>query len=497
MALPQGPLFNHSMVPLLVPLKEPSAVPLHRQLYDALREAILAGRLAAGDRLPSTRVLAGSLGVSRNTVMTAFDQLLDEGYMEGRVGSGTYISEKLPDDLLNARPIDGKQTVERPPARLSKLGHVLATSPAIPRRPHLAPRAFRPGPPSTAEFPWKTWAQLSARRWRNPPRELVSYGEPQGYRPLREAIVAYVRSARAVRCEASQVLITAGSQQGLDLAARLLLNPGDRALIEDPAYLGARGAFLGAGARLDPIPVDQDGLDVDRVLRRRAARVTYVTPSHQFPLGVTLSLARRLQLLEWANESQSWIIEDDYNSEFRYSGRPIASLQGLDSAGRVIYMGSFSKIMFPALRLGYLILPPDLVDAFVSARTLADRHSPTVEQAVLADFIDGGHFGRHIRRMRGIYAERQATLVDAARRSLSGLINIAPADSGMHVVGWLREDVNDAEASSRALENGVEGPPLSAYSLRPRRPGGLILGYTSVTPREIREGARRLAIALS
>jgi GntR family transcriptional regulator/MocR family aminotransferase len=497
MALPQGPLFGRSMVPLLLPLRDSSALPLHRQLYDGLRDAILTGRLTAGQRLPSTRVLAESLGISRNTVMTAFDQLLAEGYMEGRVGSGTYISEKLPDDLLNARPVDRTPALRRTAARLSKLGHVLATTAAIPRRPHTPPRPFRPGPPSTMEFPWKIWVNLFSRRWRNPSRELVAYGQPQGYRPLREAIAAYVRSSRAVRCEAEQVLIIAGSQQGLDLVARLLINPGDRVWIEEPGYLGARGAFLGAGARLVPVPVDQDGFDVDYAIARRPARVVYLTPSHQFPLGATLTLARRLQLLEWAAQSQAWIVEDDYNSEFRHAGRPIASLQGLDSSGRVIYMGSFSKVLFPALRLGYLILPPNLIDAFISARRLADYHSPTVEQAVLADFMEAGHFGRHIRRMRGIYAERQDALIDAFRRHLPRLIDVKPAQAGMHVVGWLPRNVSDVEMSQRAIDSGIEAPSLSAFSLRPRRAGGLILGYAAFTPREIREGAKRLAIALA
>lgn len=485
------------MAPLLLPLHESEGAPLHRQLYEGLRDAILSGRLAAAARLPSTRALAEGLGISRNTVMTAFDQLTAEGYIAGRIGSGTYVSEKLPEDLLTARPVELKRHSRHAPIRLSRLGQVLATSSVIPRRPYGAPRAFRPGPPSTAEFPWKLWTQLTARRWRNPPRELVAYGEAAGYRRLREAIAAYVTSARAVRCDAGQVLITAGSQQGLDLAARLLVNPGDSVCIEDPAYLGARGAFLSAGARLVAAPVDGEGLQVRHAIARaRHARIVYVTPSHQFPLGVTLSLGRRLELLEWAARSNAWIIEDDYNSEFRYSGRPIASLQGLDSSGRVIYVGSFSKVLFPALRLGYLILPAELVDAFTSARTLADHHSPTVEQAVLADFINDGHFGRHIRRMRGIYEERQQTLITAARRHLAGLIEVEPAESGMHVVGRLPPDVDDAEASRSAMEHGVEAPALSAFRLQPRLPGGLVLGYAAVSLREIRDGVRRLGAAL-
>ncbi len=255
-----------------------------------------------------------------------------------------------------------------------------------------------------------------------------------------------------MRCEASQVIVVNGAQQAVDLAARVLLDPGDTAWVEDPGYQGARGALIAAGIRLAPVPVDAEGLDVRRGARAApGARLVYVTPSHQYPLGVTMSLNRRLALLEWASASGAWILEDDYDSEYRYAGRPLAALQGLDTAGRVIYVGTFSKVLFPALRLGYLVVPPELVDAFVAARALADRHSPSVTQAALADFIDGGHFARHVRRTRALYAERQAALVRAAQRTLGGLLEVAPAEAGMHLMGWLPVGVDDRVAARAAL----------------------------------------------
>jgi GntR family transcriptional regulator / MocR family aminotransferase len=478
---------------------DPSAsMPLYRQLYSALRAAILAGRLKAGARLPSTRALAAEFGISRNTVMNAYAQLLAEGYVEGEVGSGTYVARTLPDDLLHAR-VSATHVPQQTQAgrMLSRRGALLgATRVPTPRFPGEL-KAFRPGVPALDAFPYELWARLVARRWRRPQRSLLGYGDPAGYRPLREAIATYLGEARAVRCDAEQVIVVAGSQQALDLTARLLLDEGDAAWIEDPGYLGARGAFLGAGATLVPVPVDGEGLDVAAgKARDPEARLIYVSPSHQYPYGVTMSLPRRLALLEWASRAAAWVLEDDYDSEYRYAGRPLAALQGLDSEGRVIYLGTFSKVLFPALRLGYMVVPPDLVDVFAAARALVDRHSPTLDQAALADFIADGHFARHIRRMRALYAERQAILVEATTHELAGALDVSPAEAGMHLVGWLREGMNDVEASRQATTHGVEAPPLSLYSLQPPRRGGLLLGYTAVGEKEIRDGVQRLAKAL-
>ncbi len=464
-----------------------------------MRAAVLEGRLPPGSRLPSTRTLASDLGVSRNTVMGAFDQLLAEGYLEGKVGSGTYVADKLPEELLHAHGAAAKLAAQprSTGTLLSHRGAVLASTPLIPPRPHRAPRAFRPGPGAVDQFPARVWMRLAARRWRGSMRELLPYGESAGYRPLREAIAAYVRASRAVRCDTEQVVVIAGSQQGLDLVSRLLLDPGDRVWIEDPGYLGARGAFAGAGARLCGVPVDREGLLVETgIAREPQARMVYVTPSHQFPMGVTMSLARRLALLEWAARAGAWVVEDDYDSEFRFAGRPIASLQGLDRAGRVIYIGTFSKVLFPSMRLGYLVLPPDLVEPFASARALIDQHSPLLDQAVLADFIAEGHFSRHIRRMRALYAHRHAAFAELVAKELHGLLEVHPQDAGMHTVGWLPEGVDDAEAARAALDHGVETQPLSAYALDRLSRGGLLLGYTCTGTREMREGVKRLAQAL-
>ena len=478
-------------------LDSDSAIPLHRQLYEGLRGAILAGRLVAGTRLPATRVLARELCVSRNTVMNAFEQLLAEGYVEGQTGSGTYVSHVLPDDLLRVPERPASQSPAGLNRRLSRRGALLAATPVTIARDQGLPRAFRPGLPTFETFPFDIWTRLVARHWKRPPPELLSYGEPAGYRPLREAIAAYLRAARGVQCATEQVIVVAGSQQGLDLAARVLLDPGDRVWIEDPGYVGARGALRSAGAQLVPVPLDREGLRVAVGIDTCAgARMAYVTPSHQYPLGVTMSLSRRLALLDWARRTGAWLLEDDYDSEYRYTGRPLPALQGLDTDGRTIYLGTFSKVLFPSLRLGYLVVPADLADAFVAARALADRHPPSLEQAALTDFIAEGHFARHIRRTRALYAARQAALIEAAGRELAGLIELHPAEAGMHLVGWLPEGIDDAVIAKRAAQAGVDTPALSSYALEPLRRGGLLLGYAAVSEAEIRQGIQRLGAAL-
>jgi len=476
-----------------------SSVPRYRQLYDAIREAILAGRLRPGARLPSTRTLAAQVGSSRNTVLAAFEQLTAEGYLQGKVGAGTTVAATLPDDVLQAEPTP--TSVARARARrnaLSRRGALILKS-RLARAPASGgPRPFRMGLPALDAFPFEVWARLVARRWRRVPHQLLDYGDPAGYGPLREAIAVYLREARAVRCEAGQVIIVTGSQQGIDLTARVLFDAGDPVWVEDPGYPGARSALAAAELRIVPVPVDGEGLDVGAgAVRAPAARLVYVTPSHQYPLGVTMSLARRLALLEWARRAGAWILEDDYDSEYRYAGRPLAALQGLDSASCVIYLGTFSKVLFPALRVGYVVVPPELVDAFVAARALIDRHTPSVTQAVLADFIEEGHFARHIRRTRALYAERQAVLVEAAAQSLAGRLRVPPSETGMHLVGWLPPGADDRAASAAAAAAGVAAAPLSAFRLRSRGPGALLLGYAGLGTEEIRDGIMRLDAALA
>jgi GntR family transcriptional regulator/MocR family aminotransferase len=483
---------------LTLPLDPAAATPLFRQLYEGLRRGILDGTLPPGARLPATRGLAGELGVSRNTVLNAYVQLLAEGYLEGRAGSGTYVARTLPEELTQASPAAGPERSPAAPRRaLSRRGEVLARAAAAAPRPAVAPRPFRPGTPALDAFPFETWRRLVARHYRRPPRDLLGYDHPAGYAPLRRAIAAHLGPARAVHCDPEQVLITTGSQQGLDLIARLLLDPGDPVWFEDPGYPGARGALQGSGAVVVPVPVDGDGLDVAAgVARRPDARLAYVSPSHQYPLGMTLSLARRLALLDWARRANAWVVEDDYDSEFRYTGRPLAALQGLDRDGRVLYLGTFSKALFPSLRLGYLVVPPDLVDAFTAARSVIDRQAATLTQAVVADFLDEGHFVRHIRRMRTLYGERQETLLRAARREFGGLLEVCPCATGMHLVGWLLDGRDDRQASRAAAAVGVEAPPLANYCVEHRGRGGLMLGYACAEPRQIRDAARRLGAAL-
>jgi GntR family transcriptional regulator/MocR family aminotransferase len=482
-----------------VALDPASKLPMHRQLYEALRAAVLSRDLPAGARLSSTREMSASLGVSRNTVMTAFEQLLAEGYLEGRVGSGTFVTKTLPDDVLRAR--DATAAPSRTPAsgarRLSSRGATLVALPATVSGPGTS-LAFRTGLPALDAFPFEVWSRYVARRWRRASHDLLGYADSAGHAPLREAIAQHLAHARGVRCEAAQVVIVSGSQQALDLSARLLLEPGDEVWMEEPGYHGARAALAGAGARLVHVPVDGEGIDVAAGLAcAPRAALAYVSPSHQYPLGVTMSLTRRLALLDWARTVGAWILEDDYDSEYRYTVRPLAALQGLDTDGRVIYMGTFSKVMLPSLRLGYLVLPPDLVDVFTRARAVADRHSPSVEQAALSDFILDGELDRHIRRMRMLYASRQHALVDAAAAELGGLLDVKPSPTGMHLVGTLASGTDDVALSQRASALRVEAPALSLYYARPTSATGLVLGYAAVPEDEMRPAARRLAAAFA
>jgi GntR family transcriptional regulator/MocR family aminotransferase len=480
-----------------VELDRESPVPLYQQLYAAFRGAILAGRLPPGTILPSTRSIADDLRVSRNTGARAFEQLLAEGYVVGRVGSGTYVAEDLPEECLATRAgSEARSAPESAAPRLSVRGERLASAMQVLSAAPGAGYPFRAGTPALDAFPYEVWSRLVAKRRNLPPREVLGWGDPAGYEPLRAAIADYLGAARGVRCDAEQVIVVAGSQQAIDVAARLLLDPGDAAWMEEPGYAGARASFLGAGLKVVPVPVDGEGLDVAAAIARAPrARMAYVAPSHQFPLGGTMGLARRLALLEWAERAGAWIVEDDYDSEYRYAGRPLAALQGLDRGGRVIYLGTFSKVLFPALRLAYLVVPRRLAGAFRAARLL--DAAPTFEQMVLADFIAGGHFVRHIRRMRALYAARQAALVREAARSLGGRLRVEPSDAGMHLIGWLPEGADDAAVARAAAERGVEVLPLSSfYACKPGRPG-VLLGYACVNERDLAWGIARLARALA
>lgn len=488
--------------PLDLPRGESADGSLRARLYEQLRTAILQGQLPAGTRLPSSRVLAAELGVSRNTVLAALEQLYAEGYVEGRPGSGTFVTGSLPDELLSARVHAPVARVDHEVRRrLSRRGRQIAGAPRTPipafRGGPVTDRAFTIGLPALDAFPVELWSQLHARRSRSISADQMCYGSPAGYLPLRRAVAAHLATARGVRCTAEQVVIVSGSQQALDLTARLLLDPGDAAWIEDPGYLGTRAALTAAGADLEPVRVDAEGLDVAAgIAARPSARLAVVTPSHQFPLGTTMSLARRLALLEWAGATGAWIVEDDYDAEFRYVGRPLTALQGIDGQGCVIYVGTFSKSLFPGLRLGYLVAPPDLVDGFAAAHLSADIHPPLLTQAVLAEFVDAGHFERHLRRMRSLYAQRQDAVVSAVAQRLAGAVAVDTADSGLHLVGTLREGLEDRVVARHAADRGVDVWPMSPHVLRHDPGASILLGFANLSPAKLRLGVDGLAGAV-
>ena len=497
-----------SRAPLLQVTLDPAAGPLYRQLYEAVRRAVLEGKLAPGTRLPPSRTLAGELGCSRNTVINAYDQLHAEGYLEGKVGAGSYVSDVLPEALLTARPLP--RTLEGArlkPRSLSQRGQSLSplhqARGQTPKRPD---RAFLPGLPDPDHFPFDLWSRLLARSWRRPATGLIRSGGAGGLPALREALALYLRRARDLDCTPEQVLITGGAQQAVSLAAQLLLDPGDTAVMEEPGYPGLRGPLLAAGLKIAPVPVDGEGLSVSH-LRRRApeARMAVVAPSHHYPLCTVMSLKRRLELLDWARESEAWILEDDYDSEYRYAGRPLAALQALDSPaaggqGRVLYIGSFSKVLFPSIRLGYLVVPPDLAERFERGRAALDEHSSMIAQPALAAFLSEGHFAAHLRRTRLLYAARQEALLAAAKEHLSGLLTLEPDEAGLHLIARpseaLARRLTDKQMEERAATRGLACRALSRYYQETPGQRGLLLGYAAVPEDAMGQACRDLADAL-
>ncbi len=477
---------------LILPSRE-AKTPAFRWLYAALRGDILAGRLRPGSRLPATRDLAAQYGLSRGTVVSAFEELKSEGYLHGSKGSGTYVSSVLPENLLQVAPKPRERlSVSKQPRRLSGYGLRVQPFANLQSRPT---RAFRANLPALDLFPTRIWTRLAERRLRRLSIPQLLGCDTLGYLPLRTAVADYLNTSRGTRCTPQQVMIVSGMQEALDLAARLILNPGDLVCLEEPGYPGAAMAFEALGAKICATPVDSEGMELPG-RRARKARLVYVTPGHQFPVGMTMSLARRLQLLEWARRSRSLVFEDDYDSEFRYAGRPIPALQGLDQHGLVLFAGSFSKVLFPSLRLGYLVLPPDLVDSFAAAKSVLNRHAAPFEQTVLCDFINEGHFARHLRRMREVYAERLAILMESARKKLTGLLEFSSVEAGLQTVGWLCPAIDSAAATRAAQARKVEVTPLSIYSRGALRREGLQLGFAAVNGQEIRRGVHQLAIAL-
>ena len=475
---------------LVIPLSK-NREPFFRQIYRGLRQAILSGAFPAGERLPSTRDLAEQLGVSRTVVLFAYEQLLAEGFAIGRGGSGTYV----PEGLGRTVPIREKRSAR---LKLSRYGSAAADAVKAvdsPRRRSSSVRYdFAFGRSAIESFPLEMWRRILMRHARQAPVREFEYGPAAGSLVLREAICAHLRRSRAVVCDPSEIIVVNGSQQALDLVTRVLVDRGDRVAIEDPQYNGTREVLRAAGAHLVPVPVDRDGLIPSKLPNQ--ASLVFVTPSHQFPTGAILPLARRLQLLEWARRKNSIIVENDHDGEFHYEGRPLESLQGLDTEGRIVYLGTFSRTVFPALRIGYLIVPKSLAAAFTAAKWLNDLHSATLEQETLAEFINSGTYERHLRRLRRRNAARREALLAAIHKYLGERVEVTGDGSGAHIVLWPKQNDSEESVIARAASRGVGIYGISHCFLTKPSRLGFILGYSRMNEEEIREGIRLLGKAL-
>jgi GntR family transcriptional regulator / MocR family aminotransferase len=454
------------------------------EIYRQLRQAILAGQLRPGDPLPPSRELARRLAVSRSTVTGAYDRLAGEGFVTAHVGAGTVVSEHLArarDKPKNRRIGDTLRS--RHVWESIRLPTMLAELPRF---------DFRSGIPDATLFRHDLWRRLTARQLRSEAKDMIVYDSPAGDRRLREAIARHIGVSRGVEASADDVIVTNGTQQAMDVVARALLAPGDHIAVEDPGYGPVRSAFTALGLRVRGVPVDSDGIDVKAIPRR--ARAIYVTPSHQYPLGVSMTLPRRLALLAWADRHNAALIEDDYDSEFRFGGRPIEPLRMLDKTGRVIYVGSFSKTLLPTLRLGFVVAPPSLREALRKAKFVADWHTSTTVQAVAADFIDSGGFARHIRRMREVYRTRHRMIGDALRRDFANHLNVIPSTVGLHIAAMARTASADKIGIivRRASDAGVVVQELSRFGVNPPGPPGLVLGYGAIPTDRIEDGLQRL-----
>jgi GntR family transcriptional regulator/MocR family aminotransferase len=464
--------------------------PAYRQVYLRLRAAILAGELPPGARLPPTRDLARAAGVARVTVVQAYRQLAAEGFIESRPGAGTHVTAGLAASPAEEQPSSFRPQLTAWGRRAVEVGHSARSAEGA--RPEID---FGLGRSFAELFPYDVWRRLLARYLSTDDAMLSRYGSPAGFFPLRQAVADYLGRARGVRCTAEQVVIVSGAQQALDILARLVLNPGDEVVVETPGYRDAFTLFSLHGARLVGLPVDDHGLPVDRIPTDCRARLAFITPTHQFPKGGTMPLVRRLALLAWARERGALIVEDDYDGDLRYEGHSLAALQGVDVDGRVVYLGTFSKVLFPALRLGYLVLPPPLVTPFVRAKDLVDRGAPTLTQAAVADFLAEGHFERHLRHLRRLYGLRRAALVAALGERLGGRVKLSAVAAGLHVMLYLEPHVDEAWLVGAAAERGVRVNPGAPYHLERPAPPSLLLGFSGLNADEIVEGVSRLAEA--
>ncbi len=460
-------------------------------LYAQLRLAIIEGRLRAGSRLPASRDFASQYGLSRGTVVNVFERLQAEGYVSCRVGSGTRVNRVAP-----AAPV--RTTNSKPPVYIRRvISDYVRPKPWIGLAVRESVRPFCMGDPAIAEFPAELWGSIAGRRARTLRSWLQTNDDGRGYRPLRQAISDYLSSSRGVRCSPDQIIVVSGVQQALDLLARLLLKQGDAVWMEDPGYFGATIAFGNACAQIVPVPLDERGLSVSAGLKTsRHAKGAYVTPAHQFPLGMTMPLERRMSLLKWASDTGAFIIEDDYDSEYRFVGRPIAALQSLDRNSNVIFIGSFNKLLFPSLRIGYIVLPPSLADLFLAFRYRTDFHHLSTDQAVLCDFIADGHLGRHLRRMRDLYASRLAALIDGSKQFLKGALEISDVRAGLYTAAFLKNGMTSRQAEKAAATRDIEVIALDRYTLKSADPKGVLLGFAAFDEATIRAGLIKLAAAL-
>jgi GntR family transcriptional regulator / MocR family aminotransferase len=473
-------------------LNKEDGLPLYLQLYEQIKQAIFNGRLQDGERMPSTRILSTELSVSRNSVFQAYEQLMVEGFLQGKTGDGTYVCVQLNKAAHRAvkAPAPKPLTADTLKYKDKSLPQELLKRDCA-KEPWLP---FQSSVPAVQHFPFKTWARIAAGIYRDIHTLHLGYGDTQGHLPLRQALADYLRINRSIVCTPEQILIVNGSRQAVNLAAQVLIRNGDLCWMEDPGYQAARGAIFRWGGKLCPVPLTRYGLDIDYAIKHYpTAKFAYVTPSHQYPLGGTLPLGERLKLLQWAAKQQMWIVEDDYDSEFRYNGRPVPALKGLDDKGRVIYTGTFSKVLFPALRLGYMVLPnAEVAQQFKSVKSTIDRQNPVIDQAIVAQFMQEGHFARHLRRMRTLYKKQQDELVTLVEKHLGAYLEVDACDTGMHLIAWMRQSGNARELAKKAANDGVLLQAVSDYSVRFAHDNGLIMGFTGFSTKDMEQAVVKL-----
>lgn len=466
------------------------------QVYTAIKQLIVSGALAAGKRLPSSRTIARELDISRTTAIAVFERLTSEGLIVSRTGSGSYVS----DAAESRRPRAALVVPEERPAQTRLADIIAEASPRFFQRlAHpLKPRAFVTGLPAYDSFPLAVWSRLQAKHWRRPRELIMGYSDPNGLAELRVAIAEHLGANRGIQCDAGQIFVVNGAQQAFDLIGRVLVNPGEPVWFENPGAIGARNSFIACGAALVPVPVDEEGISVEAGLRLAPDfRLAFVTPSHQHPTGVEMSLERRAELLRAANERDAWIVEDDYDGEFRYDGRPLPTLKSADRGERVIYVGTFSKTMFPSLRLGFYLAPRPLVPVFQRISGAFLQGVPLSIQAVLAEFIAEGHFATHLRRMRDIYRERHEAFHEAAARLLAGVLDTPRSAAGFHVTArFVDPRLEEEDVQARAAEAGLLVSPIGRFCIEPVADKGLVLGVSAIDPRAIRKGVEALARVL-